>query len=163
MKYSNDLLDQAYLLLSKEPKRPKQASLRRSISACYYAVFHAFIDKGCQALVKSPNKNHYAREILARGISHNQLKEILKSNNRASTYFLPATPPTIFYDFADNLIEQRHTADYDLSETFTRLKAIDTFNTAKKSLQLLDALYAHHPTPLAAIFSRALLPKSKAR
>jgi hypothetical protein len=37
---SLDLLAQARVLARREPRRPKQASLRRSISASYYAPFH---------------------------------------------------------------------------------------------------------------------------
>src|SRR6266571_1109983 len=36
----NELLAQAWHLAKKEPKHPLQASLRRAVSAAYYAVFH---------------------------------------------------------------------------------------------------------------------------
>jgi len=34
-----DLLAQAKQLARKEPQRPRQASLRRAVSAAYYALF----------------------------------------------------------------------------------------------------------------------------
>ena len=37
------LLEQAQLLATFEPRRPVQASVRRSISASYYAVFHFLV------------------------------------------------------------------------------------------------------------------------
>ena len=40
MPFPNDLLEQARHLANREPKRPKQASLRRAVSAAYYALFH---------------------------------------------------------------------------------------------------------------------------
>ena len=40
-----DLLRQARQLALKEPRRPSQASLRRAISASYYALFHLLIDE----------------------------------------------------------------------------------------------------------------------
>ena len=40
MTLAADLLKQAERLAKLEPKRPKQASLRRSISAAYYSLFH---------------------------------------------------------------------------------------------------------------------------
>jgi uncharacterized protein (UPF0332 family) len=40
MAFAEDLLKQAFLLLYKEPKTPTQASLRRSVSTAYYALFH---------------------------------------------------------------------------------------------------------------------------
>ena len=35
-----DLLDQAEQLAQLDPRRPKQANLRRAISSAYYALFH---------------------------------------------------------------------------------------------------------------------------
>ena len=40
MPFPNDLLEQARHLANREPKRPKQASLRRAVSAAYYTLFH---------------------------------------------------------------------------------------------------------------------------
>ena len=40
-----DLLKQARHLSTKEPSRPSQASLRRAISAAYYALFHRLVDE----------------------------------------------------------------------------------------------------------------------
>jgi uncharacterized protein (UPF0332 family) len=43
MAFAEDLLKQAFLLLNKESKNPTQASLRRSVSTAYYALFHLLI------------------------------------------------------------------------------------------------------------------------
>ena len=43
MAFADDLLKQAFLLLNKEPRTPTQASLRRSVSTAYYALFHLLI------------------------------------------------------------------------------------------------------------------------
>ena len=40
MSLHGDLLVQARFLASKEPRRPLRASLRRGVSATYYALFH---------------------------------------------------------------------------------------------------------------------------
>lgn len=45
MAFAEDLLKQAFLLVHKEPKSPRQASLRRSVSTAYYAVFHLLIQE----------------------------------------------------------------------------------------------------------------------
>jgi uncharacterized protein (UPF0332 family) len=45
MALAEDLLDQAFLLLNKESKNPKQASLRRVVSTAYYALFHLLIQE----------------------------------------------------------------------------------------------------------------------
>jgi hypothetical protein len=39
MAFEEDLLKQAFLLLNKESKNPTQASLRRSVSTAYFALF----------------------------------------------------------------------------------------------------------------------------
>lgn len=46
-----DLLAQADHLCRLSPKRPKQANLRRAVSASYYAVFHALCRSNADALV----------------------------------------------------------------------------------------------------------------
>ena len=43
MSLHDDLLGQARQLAAKEPKRPLQASLRRAVSASYYALFHLLV------------------------------------------------------------------------------------------------------------------------
>ena len=43
--FTDDLLAQADLLLHLEKRRPKQASLRRAVSAAYYALFHFLIEE----------------------------------------------------------------------------------------------------------------------
>jgi hypothetical protein len=47
MAFAEDLLDQAFLILNKETKNPKQASLRRAVSTAYDAVFHLFVQEAC--------------------------------------------------------------------------------------------------------------------
>src|SRR5580658_8841910 len=45
MVLASDLLEQAYHLARREPKRPRQASLRRAVSTSYYALFHLLISE----------------------------------------------------------------------------------------------------------------------
>ena len=45
MSLQQDLLRQARDLATKEPRRPSQASLRRAVSAAYYALFHLLVDE----------------------------------------------------------------------------------------------------------------------
>ena len=45
MAYHDDLLRQALQLVRKEPRNPKQASLRRAVSTAYYALFHLLISE----------------------------------------------------------------------------------------------------------------------
>ncbi len=50
MSLHDDLLEQAKHLANREPRRPKQASLRRAISAAYYALFHLLVDEATKLL-----------------------------------------------------------------------------------------------------------------
>jgi hypothetical protein len=51
---ASDLLDQASTLAELDPMKPKQASLRRAISAAYYLVFHLLMMMGHGALRLMP-------------------------------------------------------------------------------------------------------------
>jgi len=46
----DDLLQQARFLANREPVHPRQASLRRAVSAAYYALFHALIAEAAAIL-----------------------------------------------------------------------------------------------------------------
>ena len=45
MPYHDDVLQQAFDLVDKDPVNPKQADLRRAVSSAYYAVFHFFVSE----------------------------------------------------------------------------------------------------------------------
>ena len=45
MRLPEGLLEQAQHLVKREPKRPKQASLRRAVSTAYYGLFHLLISE----------------------------------------------------------------------------------------------------------------------
>ena len=56
MSLPRDLLAQATLLATKEPRRPRQASLRRSVSASHYALFHLLVDTAARRLVSGNDR-----------------------------------------------------------------------------------------------------------
>jgi len=45
MAFAQDLLEQSSHLANREPRRPRQASLRRAVSTAYYALFHLLIQE----------------------------------------------------------------------------------------------------------------------
>lgn len=61
-RYSAELLEQAGNLARREPRRPKQASLRRSISASYYSLFHFLIEEATRLTVGSGHNRKALRE-----------------------------------------------------------------------------------------------------
>jgi hypothetical protein len=69
MPFADDLLEQSLHLANREPKRPRQASLRRAISTAYYALFRLLT-----AASVSNWKNVRQRAALARAFEHSRMK-----------------------------------------------------------------------------------------
>jgi len=63
------LLEQAQHLARREPKRPRQASLRRAISTAYYALFHLLISEAILSWKRVED-----RDDLARMFEHTNMK-----------------------------------------------------------------------------------------
>jgi len=123
--YHDDLLDQALTLVKKEPRKPKQASLRRAVSTAYYALFHLLVS-ACVANWKRPDQ----RAALGRALDHSSMKSA--SNRIQDTRQFPFTgeDPSVVSDlryvaktFAQ-LQEQRHVADYDNAKFWTKTEAL---------------------------------------
>jgi len=57
MSLPHDLLAQARLLATKEPRRPKDASLRRAVSTAYYALFHLLTDEASRFLISGSSRD----------------------------------------------------------------------------------------------------------
>lgn len=77
-----ELLQQAYHLATKEPKRPKDASLRRAVSAAYYSVFHFLIQEASRFLVSGAREELRLR--LVRCFEHKRMKEAAQTLNKGS-------------------------------------------------------------------------------
>src|SRR5947209_17329500 len=82
MSLAEDLLEQAQHLCRREPRRPRQASLRRAISAAYYAMFHLMIEEATNILVARPE----LRSRFARAFDHGDMKQASRAfaNPRAT-------------------------------------------------------------------------------
>ena len=132
MTLHGDLLTQALHLAKREPKRPKQASLRRSVSASYYALFHLLADASVRRLVSGSDREPL-RHILRRAFIHRHMKEVAVqfAGGTLKDRLKPAIDPhaiqpelrNIARTFAD-LQDHRHAADYDPARTFTRFEAL---------------------------------------
>ena len=77
MSLHTDLLKQATILATREPRRPLQASLRRAASAAYYALFHLLVEEGTR-LMLSGTKRKPLRDCLARAFHHGKMKTVSK-------------------------------------------------------------------------------------
>jgi hypothetical protein len=76
MALANDLLEQAQFLVQREPRRPRQASLRRAVSTAYYAVFHLLATSA--ASQASPASPAGLSERIQRSLEHGAMKEAAK-------------------------------------------------------------------------------------
>jgi uncharacterized protein (UPF0332 family) len=158
--FADDLLLLADELIARDPKRPKQASLRRSISNSYYAIFHCLIKDCCELLVPSTPEMRATKDALARAFGHGAMKNVCAE-------ILKSTSSRGFLDFAGgfsgpgrghlervadhfiNLQEERHRADYDLSKRIDKITAKTSLTNAKaairewRTLLSVDSARAH--------------------
>ncbi len=130
MALHDDLLAQADGLAHAEEKKPKQASLRRAVSAAYYALFHLLIDESTRFLVAGRQRDALRRQ-LGRSFDHGHMKKTAQAfvspspGNNAWRAVLGGGPSAALVDVASAfalLQEARHEADYDLARVFTRVE-----------------------------------------
>jgi uncharacterized protein (UPF0332 family) len=140
MAFHDDLLEQAEHLTSREPRRPKQASLRRAISDAYYALFHMLISEASSLFVRD---TRLANRI-NRAYSHADMDEVSRSFAQGKwpktfdpvrgSFAVPASLRAVAQAFAD-LQQVRHDADYNLARAFTRNEARTAIAQAKQAFR----------------------------
>lgn len=133
-----DLLAQAEYLAKKEPRRPKQASLRRAISSAYYALFHLLTSEASRLFMRDDR----LWKCVNRVYGHLEINTISKSfakgewpkafDSVKGTFPLPQELKDVARAFVD-LQQARHNADYDLTKTFTRNDTAAIVGVAKKA------------------------------
>ncbi len=142
MSLHQDLLDQATFLAKREPKRPKQASLRRAVSAAYYALFHLLIDAASRFVVRGGSRTPL-RLAVTRAYDHGEMKAAansFKGGNLpgplqgALTGPIPSALRDVCVAFIQ-LQQARHEADYDLTLTLTRRETLTLVDRAKRAFQ----------------------------
>jgi hypothetical protein len=141
----DDLLEQALKLATLDTKKPKQASLRRAISAAYYAVFHLLVDEACRVQIGAQHNQAPFRQVLGRAFTHGVMKEACKSFGggtlkKGVAKGLPVsfTIPGEIREFADTFVElqgKRHLADYDLTERFKRSDVLTLIAEVRKQCE----------------------------
>jgi hypothetical protein len=157
-----DLLAVARHLALREPKRPRQATLRRAISTAYYALFHLLTSAGAAAL--APAQPMALRARVRRAFAHEEMKRVCaqfqhgEASLNAATRRLIAGPleaglATIAEAFVV-LQDARHSADYDAAESFSRAEALDLVRAAETAFAAWKTVRG---TPSANVFLAALL------
>lgn len=140
------LLAQARHLSSAEARRPRQASLRRSISATYYSLFHFLVHECTVAFVGTSRSTRLLREALSRSFDHGTMRDVALrfSTGRGSVprILQHCLPPdarglddlALVSSMLLRLQDQRHLADYDLSARFTRREALLAVRDAEQAM-----------------------------
>ncbi len=129
----HDLLALARELATKEPKRPRQATLRRAISSAYYALFHSLVSEGALAL--APAKPAGLRSRVQRAYAHATMREVCDRFSRGDASGLGAgTKELVTGIVASDLVEvaqsfgllqeARHRADYDTARPWQRVDVL---------------------------------------
>lgn len=139
MSFSNDLLLQAKYLAFVDTGKPKQANLRRAVSAAYYAIFHLLVDEGSASV--GSKLAAAGKDKIRRAFTHADMKSV------CSQYAKAAMPGAVHHQIAPllsmpiaadlrnvaetfvQLQEVRHLADYDLSCKFSRVDVLAYINT----------------------------------
>jgi uncharacterized protein (UPF0332 family) len=131
MALANDLLEQARHLANREPKRPRQASLRRAVSTAYYALFHLLT-----ASAVANWKTSRQRSSLARAFEHSTMNQACKKIND-KTFINPNARQVQSLKRLANIFmqlqQQRHTADYDNSKRWARTEVLTHIDMAQEA------------------------------
>ena len=141
MPFPNDLLEQARHLANREPKRPKQASLRRAVSTAYYALFH---------LLSTETAKNWKRPVerftVARMLDHAPMAKVCKEKrDELNGYFKTRRAPghglevlkhlhNIANTFVD-MLQHRHTADYDGAVKWSRTDVIEKIESVEAAFR----------------------------
>ncbi len=168
MSLAHDLIVQAAQLATREHGKPKQASLRRSVSTAYYALFHFLIDASCKHLLGSGSGRRHVRELASRAFIHGKMQGLCKeftkpipSSELLRPLWLKHRVPTcvelkelaeIFCD----LQRDRHEADYNVSKRMTREDAKVACLKSKEAMALWLLAERNHPE-IASLFCTCLM------
>ena len=155
------LIEQAGLLLRNSPSN--EASVRRGVSAAYYALFHLLVR---DAVASWKYAEHHAR--LARAFDHRRMKEastaMLKETGNdqnpvaADSARIVRFKLSIVAQAFVDLQQARHKADYDISGPFNPLEA--AVSVAQAQLALLNWAEVRDE-PIAQDYLYSLLFKDK--
>ena len=126
------LLEQATHLARRERTRPRQASLRRAVSAAYYGFFHFLIREALRQIGPNLSEENFNRAY--RWFDHGTMsrvgrafsQEVVRIPNSKDVLIQKNDPGIMFIaeNFAE-LQELRHLADYDPSAVFLRAEVLD--------------------------------------
>jgi len=167
MRLPEGLLEQAQHLARREPKRPKQASLRRAISTAYYALFHLLISEAILSWKRVED-----RDDLARMFEHTNMKTVCANKRdelngefkKIKKTASPAHELTVkkhLHLVAETFVQmhqQRENADYDYSTAWARTDVVAKVATVDAAFKSWKAI---RKEDIAQAFLFTLLQKKR--
>jgi hypothetical protein len=130
MTLASDLLAQASDLAVLDGTRPKQASLRRALSAAYYSLFHLLINDAILLLSPAPSFNPFVARVLDHAKARAAATWITSATSSSRQpvdrvlQFPIAADLTMFCGTFISLQQLRHRADYDVDYRVTRTECL---------------------------------------
>ena len=117
--------------------RPRQAELRRAVSAAYYALFHTLVLCGANLLAGSTraNRSQQAWRQTYRALEHGHAKN--QFNRNVIDRF-----PREIRNFGEIFVEmqrRRHDADYDPVERFSRSEVQILIDVTERTITLFES------------------------
>src|ERR1700722_8335419 len=141
MSFPIDLLEQARHLANREPKRPKQASLRRAVSTAYYAIFHLL------SIETAKNwKRPAERSTVARMLDHTPMVKVCTAKRDELNEYFKTRPAAgheldvlkhihaITNTFVE-MLQHRHTADYNGAIKWSRTDVLEKIESVEAAFQ----------------------------
>ena len=137
--------------------RPRQAELRRAVSAAYYALFYLLAGNAADMLAgaRPSARNRQFWMQTYRAVEHRYAR-----NQCLSQTVMPGFPPQIRYlgeTFA-NMQTHRHDADYNPEATFRRSQVMRLIDSAERAIDGFDRT----PAPDRRAFALHILLRSRA-
>lgn len=162
MAFHDDLLEQARVLAQLDKRRPKQANLRRAVSAAYYALFHLLTSESARRLTPAAPPRLMSQ--VSRAFEHATMRHVCKSLLTPGSALITTfrlSPTDDLREVAEafsSLQDARHMADYDLSSNLDRNDAVLKIRLAESAFAAWRRMRAKDE---ANVFLVALLMKKE--
>jgi len=161
MSLQEDLLQQADMLAHHETWRPRQSSLRRAVSAAYYALYHTLITDAATMLIEG-GEMEGLRKLLERTFTHEAIRDACRAFARGA---LPtevadgrAIPGSALDDdvryVADVLVDlhqARYEADEDTRTELTRSTVTAQIGEVREAMRRWEDIRRHNDARLLLV------------
>lgn len=141
MAFHDDLLQLAIDLAGQHPTSLNQATLRRSVSTAYYALFHLLISETVANWSRASS-----RDALGRMFDHALMKRVSSGIADSHKFPFKGEDPVVVQNLRAVasafvlLQDKRHIADYDNSISWTRTEALKEWTRAAEAFADWDSI-----------------------